>query len=227
MAKGVLYGELPGFVEASSSHLGLKDTKEVDSPLKFVAATIPDKYVNEIKDLRYKTQPLDSNIKSLLRKRHKYKTSRNHRKRLTVAEKRKLRLFIIPSDHQKYHMYVPLHDLWADYITDFIRFDKLTSKSMEQAEERLLKADLHGSIITVDRSRCPSLVGLTGIVVQETRNTLRLITKQDALKTVPKQNSVFSIEIQGYQLTVYGNNFRYKSSERASHKFKSKHTIDL
>ena len=37
--------------------------------------------------------------------------------------------------------------------------------------------------MTVARSKCPSLVGFTGIVVQETKNTFNIITKDDQMKS--------------------------------------------
>jgi ribonuclease P protein subunit POP4 len=94
---------------------------------------------------------------------------------------------------------------------------------------KLVKADFHGSIVTgtcvcvygrslieryaceVRRSRNPALVGLEGIVVQETENTFKVVTRSDKLKgacvwagvdlvqlvwmtsfvVLPKQGSVF------------------------------------
>ena len=35
---------------------------------------------------------------------------------------------------------------------------------------------------TVSRSRCPSYIGIQGIVLQETQNTLKLICKDDKLR---------------------------------------------
>jgi len=60
---------------------------------------------------------------------------------------------------------------------------RATERSNPTLEERLLKADYHGSIITVTRAKCPSLVGASGIVLQETKNTLKIITKDDRLKS--------------------------------------------
>ena len=47
---------------------------------------------------------------------------------------------------------------------------------------KLLKADYHGCMITVRKTKCPSLLGLSGIVLMETRNTFKIISKDDKLK---------------------------------------------
>ena len=48
-----------------------------------------------------------------------------------------------------------------------------------------------------------------------------------SVSVIPKENTVFKVEIEGYAVTIYGNNFRYRASDRAGRKFKTKLTIDL
>lgn len=50
------------------------------------------------------------------------------------------------------------------------------------------KADLHGCLITVQKSKCPSYIGTEGIVLQETQNTFKLICKDDKLKSKYETN---------------------------------------
>uniref|UniRef100_A0A7N9CWD8 Ribonuclease P protein subunit p29 n=1 Tax=Macaca fascicularis TaxID=9541 RepID=A0A7N9CWD8_MACFA len=49
-------------------------------------------------------------------------------------------------------------------------------------QAKLLKADLHGAVISVTKSKCPSYVGITGILLQETKHIFKIITKEDRLK---------------------------------------------
>jgi hypothetical protein len=49
-------------------------------------------------------------------------------------------------------------------------------------EAKLLKADLHGAVVTVVRSKCPSLIGASGLLVMETQETFRVVTEQNKLK---------------------------------------------
>ncbi|KAI2590102.1 POP4 isoform 5 [Pan troglodytes] len=94
-------------------------------------------------------------------------------------------------------------------------------------QAKLLKADLHGAIISVTKSKCPSYVGITGILLQETKHIFKIITKEDRLKVIPKLNCVFTVETDGFISYIYGSKFQLRSSERSAKKFKAKGTIDL
>ncbi|KAF6723845.1 Ribonuclease P protein subunit p29 [Oryzias melastigma] len=89
------------------------------------------------------------------------------------------------------------------------------------------KADLHGAIITVVRSKCPSYVGLSGILLQEFKHVFKIITAEDRLKVIPKRNSVFSVEIDGFVSHIFGSRFEQRASERSAKKFKVHGSIDL
>jgi len=54
---------------------------------------------------------------------------------------------------------------------------------MPEFETKLLKADFHGALLTVTKAKSPSLVGLTGLVLLETKNTFKLITTKNLLKS--------------------------------------------
>lgn len=47
------------------------------------------------------------------------------------------------------------------------------------------------------------------------------------LSVIPKANSVFTFELEGFVFTIHGNHFRYRSSERSARRFKPKPTVDL
>ena len=119
-------------------------------------------------------------------------------------------------------LYLPLHQLWKQYISHL-----LAGQAGPGIAEKLLKADFHGAIFTVIRSKCPTLIGVRGIVLQETENVLRMITEPDRLVTVPKQNSVFLFQHGPHAVQVYGNHIRFRASERMVRKFKAQKTIDL
>lgn len=59
----------------------------------------------------------------------------------------------------------------------------LSEKSLTEAARRLMNADLHGAILRVTKSKCPSFVGATGILLQETRNSFVLVTVNNRLKS--------------------------------------------
>eukprot|EP00054_Salpingoeca_dolichothecata_P035163 m.4664 g.4664 ORF g.4664 m.4664 type:complete len:231 (+) comp5120_c0_seq1:86-778(+) len=145
--------------------------------------------------------------------------------------KKRLRPFLISKQTCKYKDFMPLHELWSQYFFELLNLQSgFTASKLAglNLSGRLLKADFHGAIIKVTRSKCPTLVGLEGILIQETERTFRIVTQQDQLKCLPKKNSVFSVEFQGLTFSLYGNHLQYRSSERAvSKRFKPKPTIDL
>lgn len=49
--------------------------------------------------------------------------------------------------------------------------------------KQLMNADLHAALLHVTQSRCSSLVGISGIVLQETRNTFVVVTRDNQLKS--------------------------------------------
>nr|XP_054591251.1 ribonuclease P protein subunit p29 isoform X1 [Nothobranchius furzeri] len=147
-------------------------------------------------------------------------------KGLGARQKRVMKIFQIKAEHQRYELFLPLHQLWRHYILDLCGGLK-PSGSPQLVQQKLLKADLHGAILTVVRSRCPSYVGTTGILVQEFKHVFRLITKEDKLKVIPKRNSVFSVEINGFVSHIYGSKFQQRASERSAKKFKIRGTMDL
>ncbi|XP_061564190.1 ribonuclease P protein subunit p29 [Cololabis saira] len=158
----------------------------------------------------------------------KDRADRNKKKAkgLNACQKRKLKIFQIKPEHQRYELFLPLHDLWRQYITDLCGGLK-PSSNPQFVQQKFLKADFHGAIITVVRSRCPSYVGASGILVQEFKHVFKIITKDDKLKVIPKRNSVFSVEINGFVSHIFGSKFEQRASERSAKKFKVKGSIDL
>ncbi|KAG7239513.1 hypothetical protein INR49_028840, partial [Caranx melampygus] len=147
-------------------------------------------------------------------------------KGLNACQKRELKIFQIKPEQQRYELFLPLHQLWRQYIIDLCGGLNPTC-SPEFVQQKLVKADFHGAIITVVRSKCPSYVGTTGILVQEFKNILKIITKEDNLKVIPKRGSVFEIEINGFISHIYGNRFTLRAGERAAKRFKVRGNMDL
>lgn len=105
---------------------------------------------------------------------------------------------------------------------------------------RLLRVDLSGAIISLVRSSCPSRIGLRGIVLTETKEAFRIVTKKDRVLTIPKRDTVFEVvlpvrvgstegaagseneqEMEGgtyMSMTIFGSFFRYPAFERSKRK---------
>ncbi|KAI0736974.1 RNase P/MRP, p29 subunit [Fomitopsis betulina] len=110
----------------------------------------------------------------------------------------------------KFHLFLPLHALWMGYMEELLARPPAPSglnnnQSTPEAipnsaamHAKLVKADFHGSIITVRQSKNACLVGLSGIVIHETENAFKIVTRKDQLKLVPKQNSRFAFAVPLY-----------------------------
>ncbi|KAI0293511.1 Rof/RNase P-like protein [Multifurca ochricompacta] len=127
-------------------------------------------------------------------------------------------LWRLRDEETRWDLFVPLHRLWLGYMSELLGLAIPPSSSsqpststststttmrtmMPQAagmHAKLLKADFHGSIMTVRRSKNATLVGASGIVIQETENTFKVVTRNDKLKVLPKQGSIFSFAVPLY-----------------------------
>ncbi|XP_015117251.1 ribonuclease P protein subunit p29 isoform X3 [Diachasma alloeum] len=97
----------------------------------------------------------------------------------------------------------------------------------EITNQKLMRADLHGARVTVVRSKCPSLVGINGIVLQDTRNTFRVMGRDDKIKTIPKEVVVIKIHLPGAALELFAKELCIRPAERAVKKFKANHLGEL
>jgi len=194
--------------------------QEVKEYIKLIAKdTINPEIINA--KLSDKIVLLD-NVKEISKTENKIKKSKSKRKSMGVKERKERGFYDIESDSIIYDTFLPLHELWKQYINDLIM-----EGGPAIVKSRLLKADFHGSIIYVSRSKCPSLIGISGIVLLETANTFKIVTKQNILKVIPKANTIFILQAGNNEVTLYGNHFCYRAADRAARKFKSKPTLEL
>jgi len=76
----------------------------------------------------------------------------------------------------------------------------------------LRKHELIGLAVVVSQSTDPSLVGLHGVVRDETRNTL-LVETGKGEKRVPKHGTAFTFEVQG-GVRVEGDDLLFRPEDR-------------
>jgi len=144
------------------------------------------------------------------------------REKMGRREAAEMGVWRLRREEARWDAFVPLHRLWLGYISELLGLTTtLDTLGQEQEQEgrtaahtmkvaaaampsaagmhaKLVKADFHGSIMTVRRSKNASLVGVSGIVVQETENTFKVVTRKDKLKVLPKQGSVFAFAVPLY-----------------------------
>ncbi|KAJ3409478.1 RNase P/RNase MRP complex subunit [Chytridiales sp. JEL 0842] len=145
-------------------------------------------------------------------------TGRRKRKKMLTSRERKLAgVYDIPAEARKYSLFVPLHQLWTQYMTDLLS-DCLDNT--EQFLSKIVKADYHGGVFTVTQAKCKNYVGISGIMVKETENVFYLMTKGDELKAVPKTKCNFAFEVLGKLVTLFGSHLKGRAADRSAKKFK-------
>ncbi|KAH8913039.1 RNase P/MRP, p29 subunit [Coniochaeta sp. PMI_546] len=161
-------------------------------------------------------------------------------KPLSSRQRRKLGLYDVPKEGQKYAIYEPLHRLWLGYIREILGNEINTGG--QGAAAKLASADFHGAEVEVVRSGCVSRVGIRGIVIKDSRFAFEIITGKNRIKTVPKEGTIFRVEVPAkdneqeqekdaagqsaastgkFVFELHGEQFRYRPADRATKKFKT------
>ncbi|RDW69410.1 hypothetical protein BP6252_08430 [Coleophoma cylindrospora] len=207
--------------------------------------------LEKVKQRPLHLKPTEPNNAQQKRRAERLRKQLSHKKKqkpkpLSSREKRGMCLYEIPKEHQKYEIYAGLHNLWVGYMHEILNLDAQTYV-VGNDMAKLCSADFHGAEVEVVRSRCVSRVGVKGIVVKDTRFTFEIITPGNALKTVPKEHTIFRftiprpppeniLEHEGNNeappakdliFELHGDQFEYRSSDRANRKFKPHFLKDL
>ncbi|CAA7265715.1 unnamed protein product [Cyclocybe aegerita] len=155
----------------------------------------------------------ESKAKKELDRRREIRKKERERKKLGKIGKREAKekgVWKFDESQAKFHLFLPLHQLWMGYMSELLGLQRQPAQISSTAaaarampgsagmHPKLLKADFHGSIMTVSKSKNPCLVGLSGIVIHETENVFKVVTKDDKLKVLPKQNSIFTFAVPLY-----------------------------
>ena len=125
----------------------------------------------------------------------------------------------LKKEKMEYTSLLSMNQLWKEYITELMN----NSTNDETILNKMLKADLHGAILTVVNATNKNNIGISGIVIFESKRTFNLLNNKNEVKTILKNGCVFETEINnGIKIQIYGDNFLYKSAERTKIKFKPK-----
>ncbi|XP_014361987.2 ribonuclease P protein subunit p29 [Papilio machaon] len=154
----------------------------------------------------------------------KKKQSKKKSKTLTRKEKKALGFYDIAKNGVKYNDVLPMNNIWEGYMSELLELDKpvpkCNSKGWEQFTQTLFRADFHGSILEVIRSKCPSYVGKKGICIMDTRNTFKIVSINDVVTTIPKRECVFDMYINDMKITFFGKHLCIRPAERSTKKIK-------
>ena len=136
--------------------------------------------------------------------------------------------FDIPLIEQNYEDYLPLHELWKEYIFDLLG----NNFSDKNICNKIIKADMHGALLSVWKASNKTYEGQKGIVLQETLKTFRVINKENKVKSKGylvflKQDAIFLLEIQHKVVKIFGENFVYRPSDRAKVRWRQRDKLKL
>ncbi|XP_014483380.1 PREDICTED: ribonuclease P protein subunit p29 [Dinoponera quadriceps] len=198
--------------------------------VNFLQKTLPSSDCKSIPEEMRKTFIFDK-----FKVKHKPKIN-NRGKFLSV--KKRLRLGLSQVGHgsnMKYSDVLPLNQLWLKYMKEMLGNKPFTSipknstdPNWENINQQLVKADFHGAKISIIRSRCPSLTGLKGIVIQDTKNTFRICGTDNVIRTIPKDIVTIHIHLDnGVILKSFGRQLCVRPVERMVKKFKNTRIVQL
>lgn len=211
-----LYDKLPPETLQVAERIGLPSTSADVTKTLLGSIRDVDKGLSSYYGLKQVEEKLQqSTVRS---KRVSVKKSK---RRLTCKERKEL--FELKSKQIEFSSLLPLYDLWREYIGKVI-------SSMKNAADliKLVKCDYHGACVTVTGAKNASLVGLTGIIIQETKLTLRLVSETGRVVVVPKSGCVFAFEspLDGRIFKVSGSHISLSPVLRSRAKLKSRRRGD-
>lgn len=140
----------------------------------------------------HKTQLTGSKIKTQSKK--KKKSTKKKSKHLSRSEYTELGLYALPTKSLKYSDAMPMNELWLQYIYSHLRqylterngkyvIPEIHDSNYDAFSKSITKSDFHGAMISVIASCNQTLVGQMGIVVMETRNTFKIVSKDDRIRS--------------------------------------------
>ncbi|KAK8060760.1 hypothetical protein PG996_010690 [Apiospora saccharicola] len=203
--------------------------------------------------LRPNSPPPAANARAARRKARDDKNRKRKSQKpkpLSASQRRKLGLYDVPKKGQKYAVFEPLKQLWIGYMREVLGSHLYTGGPACAA--KLCAAEYHGAEVEVTRSGCPSRVGIKGIVIKDSKFSFEIITPKNELKLVPKEGTMFRLHIpaapdafkstttttttttptaetvepnNGFTFEILGDQFQYRSADRANRKFKA-HYLD-
>lgn len=180
--------------------------------------------------IKYKRHQLETASKHLKRqeklKKQTINTKSKKTKKVSCKLRKQLGLYRIDKSAKlNYESYLKLNSVWKSYAMSCLltclpkgatgNTDATGQMSEENVLNCLKQMDYHGCLLTVKRSNCKTLIGLSGLVLQDKRNVFYLLNKENKVILVPKQGSLFEFELfSSFKFTLVGSNMLYRPEMR-------------
>ncbi|KAJ9119800.1 hypothetical protein QFC24_005513 [Naganishia onofrii] len=180
----------------------------------------------------HKRVSADASALQLNKEKEQGRRKRRRKVGVMAREEGKMRgIWEIPRHKEiSYNLLLPLHYMYLSYLSEMLPLPPFPANGTsqpaavtrttpagppllpnarlpnglgcEQVSSRIVKADFTGAIIRVKKAKNPSLVGHSGIVIQETAETFKLVTPANVVKVIPKQNALFTLSIPAYSFAT-------------------------
>ncbi|KAF7283169.1 ribonuclease P/MRP subunit POP4 [Rhynchophorus ferrugineus] len=201
----------------------------------------PDKCKEYLQNILKETLPasdtknIQDNLKwNFIFDHHKLKRDIKQRSKktfLTRLQRKELNLLKLPKDGWSYKALEPIRIMWINYMK---RNLDLVSKAPNCIDQEwnsfsviVAKSEMVGAEIKVVRSKVPSLIGMTGTVVLETKMTFQIVNPESKLKTILKETSVFEFLVDKIKFTFFGKHLMSRPADRSVRKIKNIMKPDL
>ncbi|CAO4362763.1 unnamed protein product [Caenorhabditis nigoni] len=140
-------------------------------------------------------------------------TTKKFKRKLGKTEKTNLTRGRLSQEDKKAFKFadiVPMNSDWQKYFRERLSNHFASSK----IEKTILKADYHGALLTVWMAENSTQIGISGIVVLETRHTFQMVTQDDRFVVIPKKGSVFRFILGDRLFTLFGDGMRTRPAWR-------------
>lgn len=115
------------------------------------------------------------------------KTKRKRKTYLTRKERESHNLLKLSKQSWDYEALSNMREMWKDYMRENLELAKippdLADKECQILNTILSKSEYVGAEIEVIRSTCPSVIGIRGTIVLETKCTFQVVTVNSQLKS--------------------------------------------
>ncbi|CAH1163299.1 unnamed protein product [Phaedon cochleariae] len=159
--------------------------------------------------------------------RHSFQKKKRLQKKksfLSRKQRSELNLLKLPKTGWSYSSLQAIRSAWKDYMKENLNLLTAAPDCAEQDWNSFStivgKSELVGAEMSVIKSKVPSLVGMKGTVVLESKMTFQIVTESSKLKTIVKDSSVFCFYLDNMKFTVYGKYIATRPSERSVKKNK-------
>eukprot|EP01134_Creolimax_fragrantissima_P003111 CFRG3111T1 len=146
------------------------------------------------------------------------------------SEMKKKDFFALPNDERiTYEQAKITNTMWLAYIKQIWDISmgsegvqaKTHAARLLMRSRQLLSVDMHGCHLTVSHARNQSMVGIDGIVLQDSLRTFTVVTAKNVVKKLAKAGAIFTSNVDGEVLTWYGDGLIAEAQQKAKLKHES------